>query len=70
MGKAMGSLKLCGVRVYLYLCGNKDGYNWNLNPTAFANWLGVEKSRGTDKTLTDGIANLLEYKYLKKIEED
>lgn len=70
LGLAVGELKLCGLKLYLYLAGHKDGTSWNLNPTVFADWLGVEPGRTVRKTITDGIADLLANGYLEEIGEE
>ena len=67
LGQACGELKLCGLKLYLYLASNKDNFKWNMNPVAQANWLGVdyEKSgRTVRKAINDGISDLIENKYL------
>jgi hypothetical protein len=75
LGKASGELKLCGLKLYLYLAGNKDGYKWTLNPTAYANWLGLDyanasTARAVRKAINDGIADLIEKGYLIAIDSN
>lgn len=70
LGLAVGELKLCGLKLYLYLAGHKDGTSWNLNPSVFAEWLGVEPGRTVRKTITDGIADLEANGYLELIGEE
>ena len=73
LGQATGELKLCGLKLYLYLAGNRDGYVWTINPVAYANWMGLdyEKSgRAVRKALNDGVSDLLENGYLRKVGED
>ncbi len=73
LGQAAGELKLCGLKLYLYLAGNKDGYRWTINPVAYANWLGVDYStsgRSVRKAINDGVADLIEHGYLRKLGED
>lgn len=72
LGQAAGGLKLSGLKLYLYLCGNKDGFVWELNPVAYANWLGVDyntKGRGVRKAIDEGIEDLKSNKLLKIIDE-
>ena len=61
-GQAAGSLKLCGLKLYLYLMANADGFCWTLNPQAYANWLGIEdygkSGRSVRKAIDDGFADL------------
>ena len=67
LGEACGKLKFCGIKLYLYLASNKDNYNWNLNPSVYANWLGVDyakSGRSVRKAIDDGIQDLIENKYL------
>ena len=51
LGEAAGELKFCGLKLYLYLASNKDGYKWTLNPSVYADWLGLDYSNS--KTLID-----------------
>lgn len=32
LGKACGELKLCGLKLFLYLSGNKNNFEWTLSP--------------------------------------
>lgn len=62
-GLAAGHLKFCGLRVYLYLMSNSDGFTWNMNPVAFAKWLDMDYSDPTEarkvrKIIGDGIVDL------------
>ena len=69
MGNAAGSLKFCGLKLYLYLMSNSDGFEWNMNPSAYAKWLGVdyEKSgRSVRKAIDDGIKDLKDNGFLKE----
>lgn len=74
LGLAAGQLKLCGLKLFLYLAGNKDGFKWTLNPTAYAGWLGISyegsSARAVRKAINDGIADLVEHNYLTKIDEN
>lgn len=73
LGQAVGSLKFCGLKLYLYLSGNRDGFSWTLNPSAYADWLGVDyatKGRTVRKAIDEGIADLIENGYLEVIEEE
>lgn len=70
LGQATGELKFCGLKLYLYLAGNKDGFTHTLNPTVFANWMGIDygkNGRSVRKTINDGIDNLIEYGYLVRV---
>lgn len=72
LGQAVSELKHCGLKLYLYLAGNKNGYNWTLNPSAYADWLGVDyssKGRTVRKAIEDGIADLIANGYLEVINE-
>ena len=69
VGVAAGKLKLCSLKLYLYLMSNSDGFTWNLNPVAYANWLGVDYSNASEarkvrKSINDGIADLKECGFL------
>ena len=71
MGKAVGSLTLAGLRVYLYLAGNSNGAVWTINPATFAEWCGVDyndssTARKVRKWVTDGVKNLIEVGYLEE----
>lgn len=73
VGIAAGKLKPCGLKLYLYLMSNSDGFIWNMNPAAFAKWLGLDYSNASEarkarKAVSDGIIDLKESGYL--IEED
>lgn len=73
LGQASGELKHCGLKLYLYLSGNRDGFTWTLNPSAYASWLGMDyssKGRTVRKAIDDGIADLIENGYLEVISED
>lgn len=75
VGEAAERLKHCGLKMYLYLMSNSDGFVWNMNPTAFANWLGVDysnqsMSRKVRKTISDGTEDLKVNGYLKEIGKD
>lgn len=68
LGLAAGTLKLVGLKLYLYLSNNVDKYEWNLNSAAYAAWLGGDiQPRTLNKSIQDGIADLLEHGYLKQI---
>lgn len=74
-GMALGKLKYCSMKVYLYLMCNSDGFTWNMNPTAFANWMGIDYSDASEarkvrRIITDGIADLKEFGFLKEIGKD
>ena len=69
LGKATGELKLCGLKLYLYLASNKDGYKWTLNPVAYASWMGLDytkdsTSRAVRKAIQEGISDLIANGYL------
>lgn len=75
VGQAVKNLKHCGLKLYLYLMSNSDGFTWNMNPQAFANWLGVDYSndsgaRSVRKIISDGTADLKQKGYLKEIGKD
>ena len=68
LGLAAGTLKLVGLKLYLYLSNNVDKYEWKLNSAAYATWLGGDiQPRTLNKSIQDGIADLLEHGYLKQI---
>ena len=70
LGQATGELKHCGLKLYLYLNGNRDGFKWTLNPAAYASWLGMDyasKGRTVRKAIDDGIADLIENGYLEVV---
>ena len=59
--------------MYLYLSSNRDGFNWTLNPSAYADWLGIDyaaKGRTVRKAIDEGIADLIENGYLEIIDEE
>ena len=75
LGCAVGELKPCGLKLYLYLSGNKDGFQWTLNPSAFAAWMGLNysdsnTSRAVRKVINDGISDLIEKGYLVQKSKD
>lgn len=75
LGIATGELKLCGIKLYLYLSSNRDSTVWNLNPAAFANWMGLDytnatQARAVRKTVNDGIADLIDKGYLKVVDSE
>ena len=75
VGKASGCLKHCGLKLYLYLMSNSDGFTWNMNYSAFASWLGADYSNASEarkvrKIVNDGIADLRENGYLKSSGEE
>ena len=68
-------IPFCGLKLYLYLASNKDGYKWTLNPSVYATWLGLDYSnsstaRAVRKAINDGIADLVEKGYLIVIDEN
>ena len=70
LGQASGCLKHCGLKLYLYLAGNKDGFNWTLNPSNYAEWLEIDygaKGRTVRKAIDDGLADLIENGYVEII---
>lgn len=70
---AAGELKNCGLKLYLYLAGNKDGFEWTMNPQAYANWLGLDygkSGRAVRKAITDGIADLVDNGYLRALGDE
>ena len=71
IGEAAGLLKPCGLKLYIYLCCNKDGYEWNLNVSAYRNWLKQEgvSDAGIRKAIRDGIEDLLDKHYMKQVDE-
>lgn len=69
VGVAAGILKQCGLRVYLYLCCNSDGYQWTLNTIAFKAWLGISDDATARRIIRDGLKDLEENKFLVKTEE-
>lgn len=72
LGQAVGDLKYSGLKLYLYLASNKDGFTWTLNPQAYANWLGIDyeaSGRTVRKAITDGLADLIAQGYVEVIDE-
>lgn len=79
LGIAAGKLKLVGIRLYIYLIGNRNNYNFSLSPFAYGRWYGVDyldeeankidesKRSSVNKALREGIKNLTEAGYLKLI---
>lgn len=65
VGEAAGILTNAGFRLYIYLCGNADGFVWTLNTTAYKKWLnnGMEDN-SVRKAIKDGLANLIENGYV------
>ena len=73
LGQAAGDLKFCGLKLYLYLASNKNGFNWTLNPSAYADWLGVDyaaKGRTVRKAIDEGISDLMEHGYVELVAEN
>lgn len=73
LGVACGVLKLNSLRLYTYLCSNKNNYTWNLNPVAYASWLQMDyntQGRTVRKAITDGILDLKANNYIKALGED
>lgn len=73
LGTASGCLKLCGLKLFLYLAGNANNMVWTVNPAAYANWLGLDynkQGRTVRKAINDGIEDLEANGYLKKISEE
>ena len=69
LGAAAGSLKLCGLKVYLYLSSSRDEVNQALKPSTFADWLGADYSntsqaRAVRKIINDGIDDLIANGYV------
>lgn len=65
IGKAAGILKPCGLKLYLYLCSNENGFEWKLNATAYKKWLQTESDEASvRKAIRDGLADLIENKYI------
>lgn len=64
LGQATKDLSLTGLRLYLYLASNKDGFNWTLNSAAFGKWACITNSRSANKAIEDGMKNLIEKGYL------
>lgn len=75
LGTAVGELKHCGLKLYLYLAGNKNGSYWTLNPSVYATWLGknyddASSSRAVRKAINDGIDDLIARGYLQKMDDN
>lgn len=70
LGQATKDLNLTGLRLYLYLASNKDGFKWTLNSTAFGNWAGIDNTRSANKAIKDGIENLTKNGYLILVDEE
>ena len=73
IGIAAGKLKLCGLKLYLYLLCNKDGVTWKVNPSVYAEWLGLDYSsngRGVRKAIDEGTEDLIKNGYVLKLEKD
>ena len=75
LGSVAGGLKLCGLKLFLYLAANKDGFDWTLNPSVYATWLGLDytnpsEARAVRKMIADGINELIEKNILVKIDEE
>lgn len=75
VGAAAGQLKYCSMKLYLYLMCNSDGFTWNMNPVAFANWLGMDYSNASEarkvrKIIADGIEDLRACGFLKEDKND
>lgn len=78
LGIAAGQLKLVGLRLYLYLVSNKNGFNFTLSPLAYGRWYGVDyinetgeldqgKRSAVNKAIRDGLNNLKDMGYVKEI---
>lgn len=71
LGQAVGVLKPCGLKLYLYLGSNKDGFNWTVNATSFKEWLQSESDEATiRKIIRDGISDLVAHGYATQISEN
>lgn len=81
IGEAAGKLKPTGFKLYIYLLGNANDYTFELLPSAFANWqdggysengviLDENKRRAINKSVKDGLDNLIETGYIEKIGVD
>ena len=67
LGQAIGDLKYCGLKLYLYLASHPDNSNWTVNPSVYADWVGTDyssKGRSVRKIIDDGIADLIENNYI------
>lgn len=70
IGIAAGSLKPCGLKLYLYLVKNADLFTQGMYPNTFSEWLGETKvSRNTRRTIDDGIVDLAEHGYLRQADD-
>ena len=72
LGQAIGDLKYCGLKLYLYLASHPDNSNWTVNPSVYAEWVGTDyssKGRSVRKIIDDGIADLIENNYIQIIKE-
>lgn len=79
LGKAIQELNKDAIKLYCYLIGNKSGYRWGMNATAYARWLGVLKpgenfeNENRKRTITMSIdrgrKELIKKSYLKEITE-
>lgn len=73
LGQAIGDLKYCGLKLYLYLASHPDNSNWTVNPSVYADWVGTDyasKGRSVRKIIDDGIADLIENNYIQIINEE
>ena len=75
IGHAAGCLKHRSLKLYLYLMSNSDGFNWTMNPVAFANWLGVDynnssEARAVREIVNVGIKDLKDNGFLKEVGKD
>lgn len=75
LGEAAGCLKFCGLKLYLYLAGNKNGTVWTVNPAVFAEWLGVNyrdssTARAVRKVIQEGTEDLIKNGYLEVINDE
>lgn len=73
VGIAVGKLKYCSMKLYLYLMCNSDGFTWNMNPAAFASWMGVDYSNASEarkvrRIIADGVEDLKECGFLIEVE--
>lgn len=69
VGSAAGKLKFCGLKLYLYLMSNSDGYTWTMNPSAYAKWLGIDykvSGRSVRKAIDDGVKDLIENGFIRE----
>ncbi len=68
VGEAAGRLKFCGLKLYLYLSSNKDGYEWSLNSTAYKDWLQTTVGDAAiRKMIREGVEDLLVNKYVRDL---